>query len=108
MLLAVSVSVTVSFFWSFCPPSLLALAVSALFDYALAFASVKFTWFMLVLETIHVPLHHRALIHVRNTDCHAHILSNGQAKPLLKVLSGVLQGCPLSNLAFTLAIVPLL
>lgn len=84
------------------------LAVTALFDYAHAFASVKHSWIMRVCERICVPEGARNFIAGRYSECRAFIQQQGEILPLFQVLSGVLQGCPLSSTLFTLAIDPLL
>jgi len=72
------------------------LAVTALLDYAHAFASVKHDWIRQVCEAIHVPIGIRTFIDSWYRNCNAYIHMDGSICPLGQLNSGVLQCCPLS------------
>jgi hypothetical protein len=82
--------------------------VIALFDYAAAFPSVIHAWIMLVLEGIGAPQVFIALIKGFYFWCRTATSIAGQVHFLFLILSGVLQGCPLSGMIFAIAIDPFL
>ena len=62
----------------------------------------------MVCESIGVPAGILDFIQSRYNSCRACIVQLSEVRPLFQVLSGVLQGCPLSSTLFTLAIASLL
>jgi len=85
-----------------------ALPLIVLFDFAAAFPSVAHAWLRAVLVAIKVPT---GLLNVFDGLYHTNTAFwniDGQTRFLFHILSGVLQGCPLSGSLFVIAIDPLL
>jgi hypothetical protein len=85
-----------------------ALPVLALFDFAAAFPSVAHAWIRAVLLCINIPRGVLCAFDALYEGNEAYWQSGGFACWLFTVVSGVLQGCPLSGSLFVLAIDPLL
>jgi len=85
-----------------------ALPVLALFDFASAFPSVAHMWLRAVLVCICVPTGVLCAFDALYANNEAYWPNGGMTTWLFKVVSGVLQGCPLSGSLFVLAIDPLL
>ena len=80
----------------------------ALFDYAAAFASVIHEWMFHVLDTSGWPLGLVNLIKGTYHNCRAFVEVGGHLAWMCTILSGVLQGCPLSGTIFALIMEPFL
>ena len=79
-----------------------------LFDYAAAFPSVAHAWLFLVLDAIKLWRGFRTAIKRLYKGNRAFGECNGLLSFMFEILTGVLQGCPLSGTLFVLAIDPLL
>ncbi len=77
-----------------------------LWDMAAASPSVSHDWLFLVLEHLQVPRGFPNLVKALYRDCFASTRWGSISSLLFKIYSGVLQGCPLSAMVFTLAVNP--
>ena len=84
------------------------LPVLTLYDFASAFPSVAHAWLFAVLVCIRVPKGALNVFEALYKDCDAYWCGGGVEYWLFKIISGVLQGCPLSGSLFVIAIDPLL
>ena len=82
------------------------LPVLVLFDFANAFPSVFHAWVFAVLNFVQAPLGFRNLVKGLYHNNVAYIKTESGFTKLFIILSGVLQGCPLSGSLFTMAIDP--
>ena len=85
-----------------------AIPILLLFDFAAAFPSVKHAWLHLILELIKMPLEVRRPLLNMYSGNEAFVDCDGELRWLFCVISGVLQGCPLSGPLFVIVIDPLL
>ena len=79
-----------------------------LFDYAAAFPSVAHTWILLILTFLKIPTGLFSLVKALYHRNLAYLGSQEGLVFMFVVLSGVLQGCPLSGSLFVIVIDPLL
>jgi hypothetical protein len=84
------------------------LPVLLLFDFAAAFPSVKHAWMFYLLETIRMPLGLKNAVKKLYEANQGYMDCEGEDYWLFEVMSGVLQGCPLSGSLFVICIDPLL
>ncbi len=82
--------------------------VLLLFDFAAAFPSVKHRWLWLVAKGIGMPKGLLTALKRMYSGNDAYYKCDGELQWLFLVISGVLQGCPLSGSLFVLSIDPLL
>ena len=90
------------------PHSVANIACSVLFDFAADFPSVLQAWLLSVLQAIQAPARFIKTFISMYSENHAYIRSQGGLVLMLKVFSGVLQGCPLSGALFNVGVDPLL
>ena len=84
------------------------LALFAFFDIAAAFPSLCHKFLFFVLKAIGLPEGFSNVFRCMYDNVMAYGFMGGGRAFLFQVLSGVLQGCPLSGLAFSLAMDPFL
>ena len=84
------------------------LPVLMLYDYAAAFPSVSHAWLFMVLNYINIPLGLMNTINALYTGNSAFQQGREGLVWLFGIISGVLQGCPLSGSLFVICIDPLL
>ena len=82
--------------------------VVLLFDFAAAFPSVAHAWMFCVLKHIRIPKGLLVAIKLLYEDNQAFMACGDQLLWLYLIVSGVLQGCPLSGSLFVVTIDPLL
>ena len=82
--------------------------IGLLFDFASAFPSVRQAWLMLVLTVLKVPQGILNFVRALYKGNKAFLRSGGFEIFLFEVISGVLQGCPLSGSLFVILMDPLL
>ena len=82
--------------------------IGLLFDFASAFPSVRQAWLMLVLTVLKVPQGILNFIGSLYRGNQAYLRTGGFELFLFEVISGVLQGCPLSGSLFVMLMDPLL
>ena len=82
--------------------------VLVLFDFAAAFPSVAHSYLFLTLTAMHFPIGY--INHVKNlySNNHAYYKQDGNSTFIFIIVTGILQGCPLSGLLFAVAIDPFL
>ena len=85
-----------------------AIPILVLFDYASTFPSVAHEWMLLVLKAIRIPYGILNIVRARYADNDAFSDSSKVIVWLFKIVSSVLQGCPLSGSLFVIVIDPLL
>ena len=78
----------------------------ALYDFCNAFPTFLQEWLFLVLRVLEVPTALRWIIWWLYTDIEAYSSGAGDGSFLFHVLAGVKTGCPLSSIAFLLAVNP--
>ena len=82
--------------------------IIALFDYAAAFPSVIHAWILLVLAAVGATPGFIDIINSFYFCCRTSSSINEEVHFLFGIVSGVLQGCPLSGMLFAIAIDPFL
>ena len=88
--------------------NLASLPILVFFDFAAAFPSISHTWLFMTLEAMKFPAGFINLVKTMYTDNHA-MYSDGTAYiSMFTIMSGILQGCPLSGLLFAVCIYPFL
>ena len=80
----------------------------AFFDFAAAFPSVMHSWIMIVIEQNSTPDGFRQIIRAMYGFVECGTVPEGAYFFMYLILSGVLQGCPLSGLIFAMAVDPFL
>ena len=80
----------------------------SLFDFSAAFPSVSHAWIRAVLVCIQFPPRLLRLFDALYQDSEAYWECGGFVHWLFKVVSGVLQGCPLSATIFNWSVDPFL
>eukprot|EP00972_Heterocapsa_arctica_P089003 13125624-Heterocapsa_arctica.AAC.1 len=83
-------------------------AAAILFDFAVAFPSLAHRWFFAVLMAMGVPDFVVSFVRALYTDCRSRMVFGGMEVGILRILSGIKQGCPASGSAFTLPVDPLI
>ena len=79
----------------------------SLYDFKAAFPSVSWKWLFLLLDRSGLPIGLRNILRAMYTSVHAFSAEDSSQK-LFEILSGILQGCPLSGSLFVLAMNPFL
>ena len=82
--------------------------LTLLYDFASAFPSVAHAWLFCVLEAIEIREAFLSGIPNLYKGNEAYAVSEGLMQHLFPILSGVLQGCPLSGTLFVFVMDPLL
>ena len=82
--------------------------IMAFYDFAAAFPSLFHEWIFLVLRAVGCPLGIINVVEGIYHENHAYIQSEGTLTFLFHILSGALQGCPLSGSLFAIAVDPFL
>jgi len=82
--------------------------LGVLYDFASAFPSVGHEWLLLVMEAIKIWRAFLCAIKCLYADNHAYADDGGMIIYLFPILSGILQGCPLSGTLFVFVVDPLL
>ena len=93
--------------FALCSPAYL-LPLIVLFDFSAAFPSVSHTWLFMCLEAMKFPTGFINVVRSLYSDNIATHSVQGRTHVLFRIVSGILQGCPLSGFLFAVVIDPFL